>query len=547
MKTTILISILAFYSVLQYAQVTEEWINFYSGYYGVLAAASVIDSGGNIYITGSGAGSTPLTGNDYYTIKINSQGVFQWEATYNGSADGHDYGIDISLDHLGNVYVTGESHGVVNGFDTGKDYLTIKYDSQGNELWTKRFYGNTAFTTENYDTPNAIAVDISGNVYVTGASWADGQSNHDCLTIKYDTNGNLIWTARYDQAGPGSFGKDVKVDVGGNVYVFGSEPSVTGSDFVIIKYDPSGNQFWVKNYSAYTLIPAAMEIDDNGNVYVTGGDSEFNTVKYNSAGDSIWAAIFMGPQSSARPSSMTVDESGNVYVTGMVVNSGFTGQEYATVKYNSSGQELWSASYSGFWDDQFVTVAEAIALDAAGNVYVTGSSQGANFLQGDVLDYATVKYNNDGVEQWSVRYHRPPDGNETAVGVHVTNDGKVYVTGYGEVSNNPSEIITIKYAQSSSDVQEISSEIPNTYALQQNYPNPFNPSTKIRWQSSVGGYQLIKIYDVLGNEVATLVDEYLPAGTYETEFSDQGLTSGIYFYKLQAGSFVETKKMLLLK
>ena len=86
-----------------------------------------------------------------------------------------------------------------------------------------------------------------------------------------------------------------------------------------------------------------MEIDDNGNVYVTGGDSEFNTVKYNSVGDSIWSAIFTRPQGSAHPTALVVDGFGNVYVTGRTVNAGYTGQEYATVKYNPSGHELWSA------------------------------------------------------------------------------------------------------------------------------------------------------------------------------------------------------------
>ena len=85
------------------------------------------------------------------------------------------------------------------------------------------------------------------------------------------------------------------------------------------------------------------------------------------------------------------------------------------------------------------------------------------------------------------------------------------------------------------------------YKLEQNYPNPFNPSTRISWQSPVGSYQTIKVYDVLGNEVAALVDEYKPAGSYEIEFNGSNLASGIYLYKLQAGSFVETKKMILLK
>ena len=93
--------------------------------------------------------------------------------------------------------------------------------------------------------------------------------------------------------------------------------------------------------------------------------------------------------------------------------------------------------------------------------------------------------------------------------------------------------------------------VPTEFVLYQNYPNPFNPSTKISWQSPVGSHQTLKVYDILGNEVATLVNEYRNAGNYNVDFnpasSIKNLVSGIYFYRLQAGSFVETKKMILLK
>ncbi len=88
---------------------------------------------------------------------------------------------------------------------------------------------------------------------------------------------------------------------------------------------------------------------------------------------------------------------------------------------------------------------------------------------------------------------------------------------------------------------------PTEFVLSQNYPNPFNPSTKISWQSPVAGHQILKVYDVLGNEIATLVDEYKSAGIYEVSFDASRLSSGIYFYKLLAGNYVETKKMILLK
>ena len=118
---------------------------------------------------------------------------------------------------------------------------------------------------------------------------------------------------------------------------------------------------------------------------------------------------------------------------------------------------------------------------------------------------------------------------------------------YNDIHQN---MLTSKnvYNSSITDILELKNNfIPKGYLLSQNYPNPFNPSTKISWQSPVASYQTLKIYDVLGNEVATLVGEYKPAGTYEVEWNAAGLPSGVYFYKLKADGFVETKKMILMK
>jgi hypothetical protein len=97
-------------------------------------------------------------------------------------------------------------------------------------------------------------------------------------------------------------------------------------------------------------------------------------------------------------------------------------------------------------------------------------------------------------------------------------------------------------------VSGVEDEIPVTkFNLEQNYPNPFNPVTKINWQSPVGGYQSLKVYDLLGREVAIIVDEYKNAGSYEIEFDGSKLASGVYFYQLRAGDFVETRKMNIIK
>jgi len=98
-----------------------------------------------------------------------------------------------------------------------------------------------------------------------------------------------------------------------------------------------------------------------------------------------------------------------------------------------------------------------------------------------------------------------------------------------------------------SDVEEISGNLPQTFSLEQNYPNPFNPSTKINFSVPVEGLVSIDVFNSIGQKVTTLVNEQMNAGNYSVDFNAVNLPSGIYFYKLQAGSFAETRKMLLLK
>jgi hypothetical protein len=98
-------------------------------------------------------------------------------------------------------------------------------------------------------------------------------------------------------------------------------------------------------------------------------------------------------------------------------------------------------------------------------------------------------------------------------------------------------------------IETYNSNLPNDYILDQNYPNPFNPSTKISWQSPAGGCQTLKVSDILGNEIVTLIDEYKPAGRYEVIFdsSNYNLPSGMYFYQLEVGSYISNKKRMLIK
>ncbi|MBK7497788.1 MAG: T9SS type A sorting domain-containing protein [Ignavibacteriales bacterium] len=96
-------------------------------------------------------------------------------------------------------------------------------------------------------------------------------------------------------------------------------------------------------------------------------------------------------------------------------------------------------------------------------------------------------------------------------------------------------------------VKEDGQQVVNEFALSQNYPNPFNPTTQIKFSIKESGLVSLKIFDILGTEVATLVNNEYPVGNYTVDFNAVGLASGIYFYKIQSGNFVETKKMILMK
>jgi len=133
-------------------------------------------------------------------------------------------------------------------------------------------------------------------------------------------------------------------------------------------------------------------------------------------------------------------------------------------------------------------------------------------------------------------------GNAGGLGI---TDGDIIVTTATDSVGNTSEFSSIDTVVT--DFSEIINNLPEVYALYQNYPNPFNPVSKIKYDISQISFVIIKVYDVLGSEIITLVNEEKPIGSYKVEFDATALPSGIYFYRIQAETFIETKKMVLMK
>lgn len=360
-----------------------------------------------------------------------------WIARYNGPANAVDEAKAIAVDSSGNVYVTGRSTG---GPSNGFDYATVKYNSAGQERWAARYNGPDGGD----DHAEAIAVDISGNVYVTGTSGTG------YATIKYDSTGQEQWVARYDSQNGSGEATALTVDSSGNVYVTGGSSGPDGStDYATVKYNSNGQQQWVARYSGPETVggdyATGIAIDNSGNVYVTGDSGgsgtggDYATVKYNSDGQQQWVARYDGPVHQFDGAlAIALDNIGNVYVTGSSFGSGGD-YDYATIKYNTSGQQQWLARYNG--SPNGLDFAIALAVDGSGNTYVTGSSEGS----GTSDDYATIKYDSAGEQQWVARYNGPGNHLDAAYAIAVDNAGGVYVTGYSDDTDNAEDYATIKY------------------------------------------------------------------------------------------------------
>jgi hypothetical protein len=199
------------------------------------ASAIAIDGTGNVYVTGVTDYEEPSgTSADYATIKYSADGNLNWIRTYNGPGKSTDRASAIAVDGSGNVCVTGESYGSEN-----YDYATIKYSTNGDTAWVKRYNG----LADSLDYASAITVDDSNNVYVTGFStaWVWGC---DYTTIKYYSNGETAWEKRYN--GPGlknDIAWGIAVDDSGNVYVTGESYGGIGTDYdyATVKYHNSGD------------------------------------------------------------------------------------------------------------------------------------------------------------------------------------------------------------------------------------------------------------------------------------------------------------------
>jgi hypothetical protein len=397
--------------------------------------AITTDASGNSYVTGwtwSSMDSQTLSGSsDLFVTKYDITGTRQW-TRLSGVASKSTSGYGITTDYNGNIYVTGDTTGSLDGqtFTGLRNVFVIKYDAAGTKLWTRLLGGTPTTSCPNPNTIGyGITADMDCNIYVTGYTNVDldGQSannNSAGFIIKYNSAGVKQWT-RLLTAPNDPYeshfiqGSAITADTGGNIYVTGhtnvdiNTGSVqytvgTNSGYLfVIKYDSSGTMQWGKYLGVHAkdVEGNGITLDSNNNIYVTGytnadldgqtltGSEDSFIIKYNPTGTRLWTTLLGAAQQNTIGTGITSDSSGNAYVTGYTdINaagkttgsldgqtlSGF-GDAFVT-EYNPSGARLWTklfgnaSSYASGVNS--FTHSNGITLDAGANIFITGTTNG---------------------------------------------------------------------------------------------------------------------------------------------------------------------------
>ncbi|MEO8102270.1 MAG: SBBP repeat-containing protein [Betaproteobacteria bacterium] len=474
------------------------------------AYAIAVDAAGNVIVNGSQqdkSGNVSVTNPAHLTVNYNAGGVEQWRSALNGSGTSVDVYTSLSFDAAGNIYTTGFADNagsnelivvkyspagtelwrsfidgvgstnsaaltslridgvgnvIVAGYRSNgldNDFLVVKLDGNGLVLWRADEGENTGLATVlASDLPgiNAVVADSAGNVYVTGQSGL--AANADFITAKIGSNGVEQWRARLN--GP-SGGVDrayaIAADGSGNVYVAGDSFAGGYSDFMTVKYDAAGAEMWRRQpgHVANSFNSArAVAVDGAGDVIVGGyasAGADFFTIKYNSNGFEQWSRVANGAANGADiPVAMAVDAALNIVVAGR--SSDGVNDGYLTIKYNAAGTEQWRNSLYGSGSQP--QQPYALAIDAAGNVYVAGDSIVKYDLGGVEQWHVTdtfrsysiavgsdgtvavggtggliVSYDSGGAEKWRGTMSGTVNGNDVVYSVAVDIDGSIYATG----------------------------------------------------------------------------------------------------------------------
>ncbi len=504
----------------------------------------------------------------------------------------------IAIDASGNIFVAGTFSSDTIIFDTTKlvsagydDLFLVKYNSNGNIIWAKRAGGKSG------DVVTSVAVDVSGNAYITGHFDLDtlvfdtinliNAGNSDIFIAKYDPAGNVIWAKSIGGTNY-EYANSIATDVSGNIFITGSFGSSTILfdtitlnnpnlySYFLAKYDAGGHAQWAKTAKGtYWDVGTSVAIDTAGNPCVTGhflsnsiifgNDTLTNATfsidiflaKYGANGNLLWAKS-AGEINSDFPTSVAIDASGNNYITGYFGDSGegfhktsffdsLANAGYYDIflaKYNLNGNVIWSKSFGGIhWD-----IANSIALDTSGNLYITGYYNSPTLpfnstllTNTDSADIFVVKLDTSGTVLWAKSVGGT--GDDAANSIAMDHAGKIYVAGTFNSGTLVFGATTLANLDGYSNIflAKLDSSLITGLMEMQNFPTISlfpNPATTALFITLPQKSQ-IQILNIQGQLIRTI-----SKAEKETTIDIRDLSSGVYIIKAITEDGMAVKKFV---
>jgi hypothetical protein len=486
----ILIIILTSFTLLVYGQTGTTWMKTYGG--------NLTDVGNFIEQTTDGGyiftGYTYSYGmgeSDIWFIKTDREGDTLWTKTFGG--DEYDFAQSVHQTSDGGYVIIGSK-------DELYDYLNYKYilgniwliktNAQGDTLWTKTYGGD--YRDIGYD----IQQTTNGGYIITGYTESFGKGLTDLWLIKTDSKGDTLWTKTFggDLRDQG-FSVQQTTDEGYIIMGYTNSYGVGSDDFWLVKTDSNGDTLWTKTFGGsqrdYSL--NIKQTNDNGYIIIGttlsfgAGEGDIWLIKTDSNGDSLWTKTFGGEHLDTGSSVQPTTDGGYI-ICGSTSSFGAGGSDVWLIKTDSEGDILWMKTIGGTLSDY--------------SRYIQQTTDNGYIIIGNTDSFGAGKS-----DFWLI---------------------KTDAEGLVSIDTYPTKV-------------------PTDFYLYQNHPNPFNPSTSIEFTLPKSEQVELKVYNILGKEVTTLVSKKLNAGKHTYQFDGKNLASGVYYYQLVAGEFREVRKMILLR
>ncbi|HEY6907164.1 MAG TPA: T9SS type A sorting domain-containing protein [Ignavibacteriaceae bacterium] len=467
---------------------------------------------------------------------IYSQNTFQ--KTYGGEQEEEGFAVVETPD--GGFIIAGSTRSYGAG---NYDFYIIRTEPDGDTVWTRTFGGT------GYDKADDIVKMDDTHYLIGGYTTSYGAGDGDIYLIKINIDGDTSWTKTIGTVNNDHLNKMKKTSDGGFI-LCGDFEDYGQYQYYLVKTNSSGDTLWTKSYE-YGTANSVDQTNDGGYILIvwpyetTQSRYDFQLVKTDAEGGITWSKFFGGPDVEVGYAVQQTTDGGYI-MAGRTDSYGNGASDFYLLKTNSIGDSLWARTYGGDSNERAFT-----AIQTADDGYLIGGYTSS--FNVDYFDFYLVRTDSNGDTLWTRNYGGL--WQEELYDVEETADegfaavGYTYSFGAGSYPN----IYLVKTNSYGllTGLQEPAGSGTMDFYLAQNYPNPFNPATRIKYQVPERCFVSLRVYDVLGKESDILVNEEKPAGIYEVTWDAASgscrMPSGVYFYQLSAGKFIETKKMILLR